>query len=857
MLANQEFTSHLWAALRSVPWFDRLDAEGVIARMLASGDTAVYEHVMNLVPTVAKQRADRLAELIGPYAGEVAAYQDWLAWVTRFADVHTSRALFDQMLAAVRRGDYNDREGLLWQAVFELGKQQPEWAVELLAAWLSERPGAFDLDGSDRLPVLQQREHNLVDLVPGAAEGAPARFVELIVPYLCRVMALTETDAARFPIRDGHFSYRQPDTSPIPATPELGEALLHGAVTALRRLIAADPSAVQPVLEDLARDPHDAAQWLLYQAVSADGERYADWAGDLLLEGEHRFLSGYMADSYWSARQLIEAIGPHVSDERFGSLETAVLTFRPSWEDAESAGWSSFTLLSAMPEARLSQGARRRLGELRRRFKVDQPSAPTGVTTGWIVSPVPSTAFAHMTDDQWLSAMRTHSSDAVNFATSTGGVHELANDVRTETIKDPARFARLGLRLTPDFSPHYPNAILEGLGQTEVSVEAVLVFNMMRQVAAFHDAENDKSLSMALRHQFDADVPDAIIGIILDRALHAPDPVEELWLKQLPDGSGRTYWSGDVYNYGTNTARGQAALTLGDLVVHDSDGHRTQLVVASLGQLAEDPSVAVRSCVAHLLAAALRHASDEAIAAFGRLIATDDRLLATRPLIDLVIYIGMGKPDVVEPVIRRMLDSSFEDVREAGGLLAAYAGLQFSLGDLLQAARDSDDAATRKGAAGFCARNLTQAADAAAASAALLQFFDDEDAGVRDVAAQVAAALRNQALRPYNGLLAALIASPTFTDALPQLLITLRAAPDRIDDLFVQCTQRYVEVFAADARNIATSAAGQGQEIAQLALRAYAQAASPDVRRPILDLIDRLLLIDAVGAHEAVDRAER
>jgi len=352
-------------------------------------------------------------------------------------------------------------------------------------------------------------------------------------------------------------------------------------------------------------------------------------------------------------------------------------------------------------------------------------------------------------------------------------------------------------------------------------------------------------------------VPDDIIGIVLDRALYAPDPVEELWLKQVPDGSGRTYWGGDIYGYGINTARGQAALTLGDLVVHDSDGHRTQFVAASLGPLAEDPSVAVRSCVAHLLAAALRHAGEEAIAAFGQLIATDDRLLATRPLIDLVIYIGVGKPDVIEPVVRRMLHSSFESVRETGGLLAAYSGLEFGLADLFQAARASEDAAIRKGAADFCARNLAQTTDAAAASAALLQFFDDENADVRAAAAQVAAALRNYALRPYSNLLTALVASPTFPDALTQLLITLRDAPDRIDDLFVQCTQRYVQVFAADAGNIETSAAGQGQEIARLALRAYAQATDPDVRRPILDLIDRLLLIDAVGAQDAVARAER
>lgn len=45
--------------------------------------------------------------------------------------------------------------------------------------------------------------------------------------------------------------------------------------------------------------------------------------------------------------------------------------------------------------------------------------------------------------------------------------------------------------------------------------------------------------------------------------------------------------------------------------------------------------------------------------------------------------------------------------------------------------------------------------------------------------------------------------------------------------------------------------------ITQLTLRAYAQASGHRVRRKILDLVDGLLLINAIGALEAVDHAER
>jgi hypothetical protein len=128
---------------------------------------------------------------------------------------------------------------------------------------------------------------------------------------------------------------------------------------------------------------------------------------------------------------------------------------------------------------------------------------------------------------------------------------------------------------------------------------------------------------------------------------------------------------------------------------------------------------------------------------------------------------------------------------------------------------------------------------------------------VRQAASEVAAALRTRELQSFSDVLTALIASESFTYALPQLLITLQAAPDRIDDIVLACTRRYIDEFGQQAGDISTAAAGEAQEIAQLTLRAYAQASAQGTRSQVLDLIDGLLLINALGALEAVDQAER
>ncbi len=158
----------------------------------------------------------------------------------------------------------------------------------------------------------------------------------------------------------------------------------------------------------------------------------------------------------------------------------------------------------------------------------------------------------------------------------------------------------------------------------------------------------------------------------------------------------REIYHGDPFSHGINSARGAAALTLGDLLVHDVDGHRTALIEPSFEALTSDPSLAVRSCVAHLLAAGLRHARPSVIEVFPLLVDAPDELLTTRPVEELMVYVGFSDSELIEPVIERMLDSALEEVREAAGRLAAFAGLEFD-SPLLADALISEDRAIRKG----------------------------------------------------------------------------------------------------------------------------------------------------------------
>lgn len=843
------FEERLWRSLCSVGWFERLDAEGVIEDWLAGTNETEQSRAIDIMAGASKHDPDRLAQILTPRTG-ATSYPNWLRWIVRFADVHESRPLFELLLDAVRGDRYEEANHELWLSTHDLGDHQPAWAVELLAAHLIDRPGAWALDDGGKVAALLDRDHSAIKLVQLGAAGAPQLFCDLIIPYMLRVMAATayESNHER-PLLDKHFHLRYPNNGPH----ELEDALLLGAATAIRLVAERDPVAARSTLETLAADPHEAAQWLLYEGLRTAGESFAQWAADLMLEGTHRFMSGYNSNSVWTARQVIQATSRFVTEDSFRRLEAAILVLRFPWEK-QRPGWYMFNLLSAMDEARLSEIGRRRLGELRRMAGTAQPPEPEGVTGGFIGPPISRDSAERMNDDQWLGAMAKHNSEKTDWQTFTGGAQEQSHVLKDQTTSDPDRFASLALRFTTDTHPAYGDAILLGLAEAEVLADPTPVFDAVRHIASLEHSANDRWLGRALRKYLKV-VPQDLVGIIIDRSVNSIDPAENNLTVQR---SGREHKSGeDLYTSGMNTARGSAVETLGDLLIYDADGSRTALVLPILDRMSDDPSIAVRSCVAHLIHATMRHARPEALKAFARLVDADDMLLATHTVMRLIAYLGYEDPDIAKPVIERMVRSPIFETRQTGGQLAALAAMQWGMSDLLDSVLASDDVALRKGAAGVCAHRLSNTSDAAVAQRGLEQFIHDPQEDVRQVAAEVAGALRGERLRAFRGPLTSLISSPAFAHALPQLLITLERAPDRVDDLVLMCSQRFVEMFGADSGDIRTGAAGDARHVGELLVRAYTQATSKNNRAAVLDLLDQLLAIGAYGIEDVVRESER
>lgn len=834
----------LWQALRTDAWFVCLDENGVLERWLTGSDSALIARALAIMAAGATTQPDRLRKLLATKTDN-PEFADWFRWLATWLAFAEHRPLFELLLESVGRGEWTGYAQHLGMVAHDVGERDPEWASELLAAWLT-RPEALAAP-QGRIVALDSTDHSMQELARrGSADGRT--FVERLLDYVLRVMTLTEYDAdKRRPILDAHFT----DPPWHSDLFRVGDTLLNAMGRALADFARDDPQAATPHLEQLADDPHDGAQWLLYQGLRGAPEQFASWAAKILSEGDHRLACGYTSDSYWATRELIEAVALHWSAEELAHVEQVLLGLAPEWERSPG-GYSRFTLLSALPEDRLSTLGRRGLGELQRRFDSDTPREPEDMVVGFVGPPVPTSAVPHMTDDDWLRVAAKYSEDTEDFATLTGGAREQANVLAEETQKQPARFARLGLRFDQSHHPAYLAAILRGLGQTGETVDPADIFAVVRHAATLGDPEFDRWLGWSLRTALTADIPNDVIDIVVDRALHATSPEEDMWL--VDAGTMGPYYGGDPFHAGMNSDRGGSALALGDLLVHDTNGRRTAVIAPSLQQLAGDATVAVRACVGSLVNAAFRYAPEEAFSAFDVLVDTDDRLLATDPVERLVAFVGLRDAERATPVVERMLQSSWEKVREAGGRVAAFFALEVGARSL-ESLRDSSDAHVRTGAALVCAQRLPFSSDTESVESALAAFFNDESSEVREAAARVAAALRGRPLERHQDLLKQLIDSNAFSAALPQLLITLESADSAIADVAIELIRRFILDSGSDSADIRTRAAGDAREVAELAVRIYVE--DPDRRHEALDLVDRLLAAGAWGVEDIVGRAER
>lgn len=116
--------------------------------------------------------------------------------------------------------------------------------------------------------------------------------------------------------------------------------------------------------------------------------------------------------------------------------------------------------------------------------------------------------------------------------------------------------------------------------------------------------------------------------------------------------------------------------------------------------------------------------------------------------------------------------------------------------------------------------------------------------------------LEGEDLRDHAELVAAVVASASFSESPDELIRALVASPAILPDGSLLVCHRVLDLAGGDAGSFASRWSAQMPDVAALAMRVYAHGPA-EARSPALDVIDRLAVLGAYGFERALQEVER
>ena len=850
-LLETELSGHAWSVVHaSAPWFDLLDSIRAVEHWLSSDDQKLVNPALWLLRSVQESRADRVAELLVPYLGSSEPWNQRLASLVFLSDLAAGRGFFDLALDTVRTGAMDDflsqadanREP--WHVILTLVGKTPDWACEMIAAYC------------DRLLMLARCAGNKDPFtwnvgpngtggraIVEAAEAAPQTFVELLLPFV--VSALEENIDQ---------SLDQPWPDPIWSISTyadghgLDDNFLMAMESAMRWLSANAPDTFRHHVESLRSSNFRTIHFLVVRGYEANGEEFADEAIEYVIDALTRFGNHYPAGLRWALARLLASATPCCSDENLERLERLLLNYYTAYEKTPAGrqrwGSAQFDLLRGVEISRLSAEASTRLRELRRKFGDTPVAQPFTMSMAKVESPIPEVGARRMSDVDWLKALGKYDSDrnAIPRHFLKGGALELSSVLESLTKEDPSRFASLVHRLPDDANPAYFEVILRGITGSNLDVDGVVKACLRCHLLPGRPL--GRWITSPLVQLQEETLPGEVLEMVAWYATKDPDP-----------GQNTPDLQRDALNEGINTARGAAAESMAGLIFRDF--RHLAFFEPHLKVMANDPSVAVRSLVAHTLLAVLVHDRDLAVQCFLDLCNADDELLGTHYVEMFLKYGVQTHFQLLEPVLSRMVASNIDEVATAGSRQICLASL--TIEEALPIARRcvSGSKSLRVGAAAVYSVSVKHASHRAHCEEMLGDLLSDPDPDVRNAAARCFYQFEGQELRDCQALIEKYTLNTAFGSGFAPLIRALEYTTAHIPEATLMVCERFFALAGQDAGDIRTSAAADSHAIADLVVRVYSQAKNRDFRSRCLDLIDSMSLLGAFGLDRVTAEFDR
>lgn len=825
--------------LSSPAWFDAADAAGLWERWLA--DPATVDGAFNQLAFAARDRGRRAAQLVTPYIG---VSEDWRLRLRGMIVWSINAELVDLAVELVDRGLLDDAKGPIainsdfWSVVYHLERDDAEGATRLTGAYLrrgldrAHADGSADPFESGHLEVHSQTASVIADI----ARKAPASFVAEVLPFVAEVATANQHHIDQRLPAGRRWAFRH-----VADDYTVDDAVFSATGDALCRLSTDDPERFGTIVAPLRDSESEELRFLACRAITAgvaagtvDVAPTLDW----LLSDARNLALGWSDSPHWATRELLAACAARASRTQIPAIESIVLSYAPDWETRRSRGHAQYELLSAIDPDALSETARRRLGELERRFASWSPQPPRPVEAHFVGPPIPEEASARMSDDDWLRALRKHNTDETDWSGDlpVGGALQLARMLGRRAKEDPARFAALALRFDAEIPASAINDVIPNVAD---GVDAELLTDLCVHAHQLYGAHVGRTVCDAARR---IGAGNGRIARLVDHYTHDADPDREL-ARTVAGSDGQYFYGGDLLNAGLNSTRGQAVLAAASLV--HASGEHLDLLLPAIERLAVDDILAVRVCAADAVIALLNRDPDHALTLAEELFDTDIDVLDAHPTESLLRYGTIRAPDRFALTLARALAGP-ESVAIRGGHIWAVLSYR---GDLrTPVATDISDlpVAARAGAAAVFAHN---ASDSIGELAAL---FDDGDAEVRKQASLAMYEIDEIPDAELEPLIAAFVKSRAFADHMDQLIHSLERRASKLPPSTIEVCEEAVAVGGRDLGDIRTASAIISRDLITVILRLYRQG-DPPLRTRCLDLVDRLTELNAYDVYRALD----
>ena len=880
-------------------WFDLLHMDGWIGNALNEENEERRQAVLWWLSAIAGKRPAEVASILDawwhndPQRGDKLL--DWFGYVRR---KNRDQALIDLCVKVLRtsppglfKTDTPNRRELLLATWVE---EDPDRGLGIIRAyfdaWFDAHPGRHPFE-DDKMD-----EHHLYSLQK-VAEKSPKAFLDGTIDVLLRSIDLINQHEPEGN-RDATFRSR------IYSGHHFGsDQFIFLFRSTLQRTASEAPDTVLAFLSKLDASKHEVLVHLHLETISANGEALAKHLLSLL-GNKDLFEAGWHGAKWKSFADAARAAFPFLSSADRKRVEKTIFNYQPEisraikvaheikihgetapwWNrhaviylDLNRSGFDQWCILESIGEKYLTDEGAEHLKTLRRKFPNETLPQPDHLEMIEVGSPITKAGIEHMKDDQWLSAIGKYANDGRRYRRSSidGGADQLASELMQQTKKNPDRFIALMKRIPETANPTYVSHILWGLADAEV-VEDHTVRDAIFAAHSRPDRPYGENIAR-LCEKYPYIGNDPMIFDILAWYVENGSASEDI-LEDSKQNERDVVSISDLINRGgrlhirrMNGARGWAVEAMSVVLWHNPElAEKCSKIVQE--RITCESLISVRCSLIKPLLPLFNHDRVRCARQLEMLINGPSGLdkegcsqnkhahlspLITHHGVHLLSYILAAVPEVGEKLVRILLDSDDETMRMVGGWFI----IRLSFQDKKYVAETDhlieEGVMYQRLAADVAARSITQEEFRDRAERMLMRFFNDEDKHVRQQADHVFREISPDEFCRFTSLAWAYINSRSFMiDGSYAFFDALEKAAYPTCELVISAAERIVSDLSKDGQT--GGLLRDLHHLKDLLKREYtASENNPDLRKRLLDVIDRMLERELHGTDEILKVHER